>query len=95
MTAPRCYPVPAGTREATCRGCDAPIYWIVNANDKKVPIDCEADGMYPPTPRDAGVRWAVADHPATPAATLERLADDPDPTVRRAAARQQQRREAE
>lgn len=50
----RVYTVPAGTREATCRGCDAPIYWITNEHDKKVPIDCDAEGAYAPTAREDG-----------------------------------------
>jgi hypothetical protein len=64
MRAATTFRVPAGTRESTCRGCDASIYWIVNANDKKVPIDCDADGCFPPTAREEGL--GVSHFPTCP-----------------------------
>lgn len=54
MNAPHWWAVPAGTREASCRSCDAPIYWTLTANGARVPIDCDADGAYPPTPTADG-----------------------------------------
>lgn len=42
--------VPAGTRPTNCRGCEALIYFIKNANDKWTPVDCQGDPQCaPPT----------------------------------------------
>ena len=42
--------VPAGTREAECRGCGEPIYWITTPNGAKMPVDCDSIiGAYPPS----------------------------------------------
>jgi hypothetical protein len=55
MTRVVTYPVPKGTREAACRGCSAPIYWVLTLTNKKMPVDCEADGCFPPTAREEGL----------------------------------------
>lgn len=36
------YNVPAGTREAECRGCGEPIYWITTPRGSKLPVDCDS-----------------------------------------------------
>lgn len=44
------YAVPAGTREAECRGCGAPVYWIVTPKGAKMPVDCDTvDGSHGPS----------------------------------------------
>ena len=43
------YDVPAGTREAECRGCAAPIYWITTPKGAKLPVDCSVDGAWSPS----------------------------------------------
>lgn len=44
------YTVPAGTRASQCRGCKAVIFWIENANGRKVPVDCDTvDGSNRPS----------------------------------------------
>ena len=60
MTGPKRPPVyltvPAGARPTNCRGCDALIYFIKNAADKWVPVDCQADAQCaPPTAMSEGV----------------------------------------
>jgi hypothetical protein len=42
--------VPPGTKAAECRSCRATIYWITTANDRRMPVDVEVDGGYPPSP---------------------------------------------
>lgn len=50
------YEVPAGTRAAQCRGqsCKATVYWIVAPSGKRMPVDCDVDGGWEPTEREAG-----------------------------------------
>lgn len=54
MAEGRFYDVPAGTKGSPCRGkdCDTLIYWIKvgegNAK-RRVPIDCDVDGGWPPS----------------------------------------------
>lgn len=38
------FDVPAGTRQAQCGSCQAPIYWIETARGKRMPVDCDVDG---------------------------------------------------
>lgn len=49
------YEVPTGTRPSQCRGatCRATIYWI-ERGEKRLPIDCDVDGGFEPTDREAG-----------------------------------------
>lgn len=55
VSPPKFYEVPAGTRPSECRGqnCKAEIYWIKNG-EKSLPIDCDVDGGWEPTAREAG-----------------------------------------
>lgn len=48
------YIVPKNTRPSTCKGCDAPMYWITNDRDRRVPIDCDVEGAHAPTQREDG-----------------------------------------
>jgi len=32
-------PIPAGAREARCRSCGAPIYWVATKNGKRMPVE--------------------------------------------------------
>lgn len=48
------YTVPKGEPARDCKSCGAEIYWTTNANGKRLPIDCDADGAYPPTAREDG-----------------------------------------
>lgn len=49
------YRVPPGTREVECRGCGEPIYFVTTTTGKQMPVDCEPDGLYPPTSRQEGL----------------------------------------
>jgi len=47
--------IPPGTPSRDCRGCDARIYFVKNANGKGVPVDPNADETcHYPTERTAG-----------------------------------------
>lgn len=46
--------VPAGTSSATCRSCQATIYWILTAASKRMPVDCAIEGGAPPTATSGG-----------------------------------------
>jgi hypothetical protein len=54
MPEPTTYDVPKGTREAECRGCGDPIYWITTPKGSKMPVDCEPVGYFPPSDREDG-----------------------------------------
>jgi len=44
------YNVPAGTREAECRGCGEAVYWIITPKGSKLPVDCDSVvGAYAPS----------------------------------------------
>lgn len=43
------FAIPAGTREARCRSCDQVVYWILTAQDRRMPISLEHAGAFAPT----------------------------------------------
>ena len=48
------YVVPKGERPRDCKSCGAEIYWTTNTYGKRLPIDCEVDGAYPPSSSEDG-----------------------------------------
>lgn len=52
--APLYFPVPAGTPSRQCRSCPFPVYWIVTAAGKRMPVDCGVDGGIEPTATEPG-----------------------------------------
>lgn len=52
--APTFFDIPAGTREAACRSCDEPIYWIETVRGKRMPVDLTANGASAPDRGQAG-----------------------------------------
>jgi len=46
---PQFFTIPAGTREARCRSCDQVVYWIVTAQDRRMPVSVLYDGAFAPT----------------------------------------------
>lgn len=58
------YAIPAGMQESTCsaESCQKPIYWILTANQKRMPIDANVPDGKQPTRSDPGQglpHWAT------------------------------------
>lgn len=46
--APQLFTVPRDSRPDTCHGCGAPIYWIVTAKSKRMPVNTRVEGGLDP-----------------------------------------------
>lgn len=44
------FEIPEGTPLVKCRGCGAPIYWIVTKNDKRMPVDRDGTSHFATCP---------------------------------------------
>ena len=62
---PTLFDIPAGTREAKCAGCDAPIYWVRSAAGKSMPLVFHSDGL-------GGTRFGTSHFIDCPAASTFR-----------------------
>lgn len=52
---PLLFEVPAGTDQVACKGCGAPVYWILTKNKKHMQVDCHAGaGCQTPTSERPG-----------------------------------------
>lgn len=52
---PFLFEVPPGADQVACKGCGAPVYWILTKKQKKMPVDCHAGaGCQTPTTERPG-----------------------------------------
>jgi ferredoxin len=50
------FPIPAGTRPSTCRGCDRTVFWIVTEAGRKMPVDPDGISHFATCPEAASFR---------------------------------------
>lgn len=51
--APLRFLIPPGTPERQCRSCKAPVFWIVTARDRKMPVDHDGTSHFATCPNAA------------------------------------------